>query len=151
MYNKNSNDYITLSKRYCYLITGAPSSIRSTHHDQKECTLERFPQDLPKYVALKDLFSSQDKYVKLTLTNREQPYESFYDLGLTADYSFIEGNNCENAGREFDAMQITNYIERELNTIYTKNGTNIDSSCLDTKPSLHSCDGVHSWKNECSV
>lgn len=44
-------------------------------------------------------------------------------------------------------MQITNYIGRELNIIYTKNGTNIDSSCSDTKPLLHSCDGLNNEKN----
>ncbi|XP_011704407.1 PREDICTED: uncharacterized protein LOC105459809 [Wasmannia auropunctata] len=101
--------------------------------------LEWFPQDhFPKYVALKDLFLSQDKCVKSTLTNRKQLYESFYDLGLTANYSFIEGNNCENVEREFDAIQITNYIGHELNTIYTKNGTNIGGSCLDIRLPLYS-------------
>lgn len=61
--------------------------------------------------------------------------------------SFIDGNNCENAEREFDAMQIANDIERKLNTIYTKNRTSIGSSCLNTKPLLHSCDGEHNEKN----
>lgn len=83
--NKNLSDYVTLSKHYCHLITGTSSSICSIYQDQKKCTLE-FQQDLPKYVALKDLFLSQDKYVKPILTNREQSYESFYNLGLTADY-----------------------------------------------------------------
>ncbi|KAL6255451.1 hypothetical protein P5V15_013786 [Pogonomyrmex californicus] len=69
-----------------YLITGASSSICNACNDQKKCALKHFPQDLPKYVTLKDLFLSQDKYIKPTLTNREQPYESVYDLGSTADY-----------------------------------------------------------------
>ncbi|XP_039306757.1 uncharacterized protein LOC120358105 [Solenopsis invicta] len=129
---------------------GPPSLKYSSYYDQKKCVLERFPQDLSKYVALKDLFISQDKYVKSTLTNREQPYELFYDLGLTADCSFIDGNSCKNMDREFDTTQITNYkIGRTLNTINTINGTNI--SDLNIKLPLHSLDQMHNEKNATSA
>lgn len=85
------------------------------------------------------------------MTNREQSYESFYNLGLTANYSSVERNNCKNAEKEFDAMQITNYIGRNLNITYTRNGTNLDILCLDSKPPLRSCDRMHNERNECNV
>lgn len=71
-----------------HLITGAPSSLLlySAYRDKRKRTIEDFSADSPKYVALKDLFLSQDEDTTSTLINCEQPYESFYDFGLTTDY-----------------------------------------------------------------
>lgn len=44
-------------------------------------------------------------------------------------------------------MQITNYIGRNLNITYTRNGTNLDILCLDSKPPLRSCDRMHNERN----
>lgn len=79
----NDNRYIFLSSIATF--TGATSSIYGVYRDPKESIIERFLQDTPKYVALKDLFQSQDKSVTST-ANCEQPYESFYDFGFTTDY-----------------------------------------------------------------
>ncbi|XP_029677452.1 uncharacterized protein LOC115244161, partial [Formica exsecta] len=128
--------------------TGALSSIYGIYCDpNKECLIERFPQDTPKYVALKDLFLSQDKDVT-SIINCKQPYESFYDFGLSTDYSFIEGNNRENATRNFDTIKETNYIGHELDSIYTKNKTDIDDLRLDIKFPLYNCDGVYNVEND---
>lgn len=63
--------------------TGATSSIYGFYRNPKEYIIERFPQDTPKYVALRDLFLSQDKDV--TPTDYKQPYESLYDFGFALD------------------------------------------------------------------
>ncbi|KMQ95568.1 titin isoform x12 [Lasius niger] len=122
------------------------SSIYDVYRDPKESIIERFPQDTPKYVALKDLFLSQDKDVTSTM-NCEKPYESFYDFGFTADYSFIEGNNRENVTKDFDSIKERNYIGHELDTIYTKNKLDIDDLRLDIKLPLYNRDGMHNVKN----
>lgn len=65
--------------------TGATSSIYGVYRDPKKCIIERFPQDAPKYVALRDLFLSQDKDVMSTM-DCKQPHESLYDFGFAIDY-----------------------------------------------------------------
>lgn len=105
-YDCTTNDNHSIFPNTIATFTGATSSIYGIYHNPKEYIIEQFPQDTPKYVALRDLFLSQDKDITST-TDYKQPYESLYDFGFAIDYRYL--HRLLNIIRQIQYYSLSNY------------------------------------------